>query len=74
MCACVIACVRARERESVCVCVCVSVCVVSVFVKRPVLPPCAVDGRSRNSLYYNYYYKEPEAFDEPTNTGIQRGV
>ena len=33
-----------------CVCVCVCVCVVSVVVKRPVLPPCAVDGRSRNLL------------------------
>ena len=41
----------------VCVCgVCVCVCVVSVIVKRPVLPPCAVDGRSRNPLYYYYYY------------------
>ena len=29
---------------------CVCVCVVSVVVKRPVLPPCAVDGRSRNPL------------------------
>ena len=30
-----------------------SVCsVVSVIVKRPVLPPCVVDGRSRNPLYY----------------------
>ena len=41
----------------VCVCVCcVCVCVVSVIVKRPVLPPCAVDGRSRYPLYYYYYY------------------
>ena len=32
-----------------------SVCVVSVIVKRPVLPPSAVDGRSRNPLYYYYY-------------------
>ena len=37
-CACVCACVG--------VCVCVCVCVVSVIVKHPVLPPCAVDGRS----------------------------
>ena len=37
------------ERERECVCVCVCVCVV-VVVKRPVLPPCAVDGRSRNLL------------------------
>ena len=36
----------------ICVCVCVCVCVVSVIVKHPVLPPCAVDGRSRNPLYY----------------------
>ena len=27
------------------------VCVVSVIVKHPVLPPCAVDGHSRNPLY-----------------------
>ena len=43
-----------------CVCVCVRVrvcvCVVSVIVKRPVLPPCVVDGRSRNPLCY--YYEE----------------
>ena len=32
--------------------VCVCVCVVSDIVKRPVLPPCVVDGRSRNPLYY----------------------
>ena len=31
-------------------CVCVCVCVVSGVVKRPVLPPCEVDGRSRNPL------------------------
>ena len=36
--------------------VCVRVCVVSVIVKRPVLPPCVVDGRSRNPLYYSYSY------------------
>ena len=29
--------------------------VVSVIVQCPVLPPCAVDGRSRNPLYY--YFK-----------------
>ena len=40
--------------NTVCVCVCVRVCVVSVTVKRPVLPP--NDGRSRNPLYYYYYY------------------
>ena len=28
---------------------------VSVIVKRPVLPLCVVDGRSRNPLYYYYY-------------------
>ena len=48
ICVCVCACVY--------VCVCVCVCVVSVIVKLPVLPPCVVDGRSRNPLYYNYYY------------------
>ena len=31
------------------------VCVVSVVVKHPVLPPCAVDGHSGNPLYYYYY-------------------
>ena len=30
--------------------------VISVIVKHPVLPPCAVDGRSTNPLYYYYYY------------------
>ena len=42
----------------VCVCVllvCVCVCVINVIVKRPVLPACAVNGRSRNPLYYYYY-------------------
>ena len=43
----------------VCVCVVVVIVVVavvvSVIVKRPVLPPCAVDGRSRYPLYYYYY-------------------
>ena len=33
------------------------VCVVSVIVKRPVLPPSVVDGRSRNPLYYYYIQK-----------------
>ena len=28
--------------------------IASVFVKRPMLPPCAVDGRSRSPLYYYY--------------------
>ena len=43
----------------VCVCVCVYVClsVISVTVKCPVLPPCVVDGRSRNPLYYYIYIK-----------------
>ena len=39
---------------------CVCVCVVSVIVKRPVLPPSVVDGRSRNPLYYNYYKQMKE--------------
>ena len=37
---------------------CVRACVrygVSVIVKRPVLPPCGVDGRSRYPLYYYYH-------------------
>ena len=28
---------------------------VNVIVKHLVLPPCAVDGHSRNPLYYYYY-------------------
>ena len=44
-CVCVCLCVRACVRVSVCV------CVVSVIVKRAVLPPSVVDGRSRNPLY-----------------------
>ena len=42
-------------RVCVCVCVCVCLCVISVTVKCPVLPPCVLDGRSRNPLYYYYY-------------------
>ena len=38
--------------DAVCAWVCVSV--VSVIVKCPVLPPCAVGGRSKNPLYYYY--------------------
>ena len=34
---------------------CVRVCVVSVIVKHPVLPPCVIDGHSRNPLYYYYF-------------------
>ena len=54
-------CERVRERVCVCEreCVCerksVHVCVVSVIVKRPVLPPSAVDGCYRNPLYYYYF-------------------
>ena len=49
--------VCARARARVCVwCLCVSVSVVSDIVKRPVLPPCVVDGRSRNPVYYYYLY------------------
>ena len=59
VCACVHACVCVCAYVCVCVCayVCVCVlcvCVVSVIVKRPVLPPSVVDGRSRNPLYYYY--------------------
>ena len=51
MCVCVCVCVCE------CVCVCVSVCVcgvfvVSVIVKRPALPPCPVDGSSKNPLFF----------------------
>ena len=31
-----------------------SVCVVSAIVKRPVLPSCAIDWRSRKPLYYYF--------------------
>ena len=44
MCVCVY--VRVRVRVCVYVCVRACVCVVRVIVKRPVLQPCAVDGRS----------------------------
>ena len=54
VCACVRACLRACMRERTCMRACVCVCVVSVIVKRPVLPPSAVDGRSRNPLYCYY--------------------
>ena len=63
--ACVRVCVCVYLYVCVCVCICVCVCVcvcacvracvcvvVRVIVKRPVLPPYAVDGRSRNPLYY----------------------
>ena len=57
VCVCVRACVREWVRACVRVCVCVVVVVVIVIVvvvKRPALPPCVVDGRSRNPLYYYY--------------------
>ena len=38
-------------------CVRACVCVVSVIVKRPVLPPCVVGGRSRNPHYYYWTNK-----------------
>ena len=47
-------CVHARARAYVRACVRVSV--VSVTVKHPVLPPSAVDRRSRNPLYYLFFY------------------
>ena len=48
---------------------CVCVCVVSVIVKRPVLPPSAVDGRSRNPLYYlmNFAFSLFEFYLLPLN-------
>ena len=42
--------------------------VVSVIVKRTVFPPCAVDGCSRNPLYYYYYYSH--AYAESTGDQI----
>ena len=61
VCVCVRACVRVCARVCACVrvsvraCACVCARVVSVTVKRPVLPPSVVDGRSRNPLY-SYYH------------------
>ena len=52
VCVLVCVCVCAYVCVCVCVCVCVHVCVVSVTVKRHVLPPSVVDGRSRNPFYY----------------------
>jgi len=68
----------------VCMCVCVRVCmrvcvrvhvvcvwVVSVTVKRPVLPPSVVDGSSRNPLYYYYdSSKQKDARDRSTSALI----
>ena len=73
--ACVCVCVRARARVCVCVrvcvrvracvCVCVCVCVASIIVKRPVLPPGVVDGRSRKSSLLLLNTRGPMmAFDE----------
>ena len=43
---------RACGRTCACVC---ALAIVSAIAKRPVLPPCAVDGPSRNPrCYYNY--------------------
>ena len=41
----------------------VCMCFVSVIVKHSVLLPCAIDGRSRNPLYYYYYYIKPFVSD-----------
>ena len=37
-------------------------CDISVTVQCPVHPPCAVDGCSRNHLYYYYYYRVQNVF------------
>ena len=59
-------CVRVCVCVCVCVCACVRVCfvlvVVSVFVKRPVLPPCVVDGCCRNHLHYYYQLQQAVQF------------
>ena len=56
MCVCVCVCVSVCVHVSVCVymhvCWCVCMRVVGVTVMCPALPPCAVDGRYRNPLYY----------------------
>ena len=58
MCVCACVCVYEREREWGGVSVWVGGWggVVSVTVKHPVLPPCAVDESSRNPVCY--YYKD----------------
>ena len=50
------------------------VCVVSVIVKRPVLPPCVVDGRSRNPLYYYYYLSTWLKPREPKSEAKTKGM
>ena len=42
-------------RRGACVRVCVGVCVVGMTVKRPALPPCAIDGRYRNHFEPFYF-------------------
>ena len=72
---------------SVSVCMCLSVhvsvwvggCVgvVSVKIKRPALPPCAVDGRSRNHFsfflfsFFNYYYYCRTMQDSQTSSRLK---
>ena len=51
LCGCLHACVSACVY--VCVFVCLFVSVIRIIVKCPVLPPCAVDGHSRNPFYYD---------------------
>ena len=46
------------------------VCVVSVIVKCPVLPPCAVDGCSRNPRYYYYFSLFADFFPQQFSADI----
>ena len=50
------ACVRLCVCVYVCACVRATVCVAGAIVKRPALPPCVVDGRYSNPLYYYCYW------------------
>ena len=71
---------RSRRRENnnnravITRCQFINVCVVSIIVKRPVLPPCVVDGRSRNPLYYYYYYTVPKVPLGPYNTPKRKQI
>ena len=56
----------------------VCVCVVSVIIKRPVLPPCVVVWRSKNPLYLFIYFVNSSSVkrtdQDPDTFSIERGV
>ena len=64
---------KKKPRAVITRCQFINVCVVSIIVKRPVLPPCVVDGRSRNPLYY-YYYTVRKVPLGPYNTPKRRQI